>query len=552
MDGGSSVAVLTYLRLILESIDHPDLIRLTLHYLFGLQSVQPDADSARPVALIRRRKSENLVHQLSKGDEKPSPDLFNLADLILASLRSKSQQTVSATLRLLSVLLRRQHPRTLAALLKTRTASDSSERRTAGGQEQEVQILLSMVDNLVGSQAVESSYGRYLHDNRSLLETHICSVHGLSIPQVSTEAATPSNSELGQLDMKAHVLPAEDPVLQSLLALMEDFFANDIETNLGLTQVLIDLATCSYTRLEGWLLTDPANYLFDISETPSGDRVDQPGEAIMVDNPCLSTSENQLLRSVKLARREPTWSAESVSPVFAALDRLVRHVESFRHSIPDFENNISECRTMIEADDDAEAASSKQQNDPKWLHRSQGTSPARFTTPGQMGSINERLRSERLSGSESRTGSPRGRQPDHSSTPTLVGRLGHLQISPSRASSQASSREYSPSPLRNRAGDSTPSKPLKAFRPLAKALERRIKVARAGGPPVHGHAHEMSSSETSSVRSESAGPEAGHRASREVSLGHLLTNVIILQEFLMELAALVDVRATLFDEVRFC
>jgi hypothetical protein len=36
-----------------------------------------------------------------------------------------------------------------------------------------------------------------------------------------------------------------------------------------------------------------------------------------------------------------------------------------------------------------------------------------------------------------------------------------------------------------------------------------------------------------------------------VSVGHVLTNVIVLQEFLLELAALVQVRAGLFGEVRF-
>jgi len=535
----------------LESIDHPDLVRLTLHYLFGLQNLQPEAESARPVAKIRRRKSENLVNRLAKGDEKPSPDLFSLADLIMASLKSKSQQTISATLRLLSVLLRRQHPRTLAALLKTRTTNDSDERRTVGGQEKEVHTLLSMVEDMIGVQAVENSYEKYLDDNRSLLETHPCSGPRLSIPKPINEAEIPTNSGSGQPDMKAHMLPVEDSVLQSLLTLVDDFFVNDIETNLGLTQVLIDLATCSYTRLEGWLLTDPAKYEYNDDERVSGDQGHEPAEATIVNNRWLSTTEYKLLRNVKLARREPSWSAESVSPVFAALDRLVRKVESFRQSIPDFDTNISECRTMIEADDDTDAVSGRHQNDSKWLHRSQGTSPTRPKTTAQIGSINERLRSERISSSESRTGSPRGRQLDHPSTPTLVGRLSHLHISPSRGSSQPSSREYSPSPLRNRAGDSTTSKPIKAFRPLAKALERRIKVAHTGGP-VHSHVQELSSSETSSVRSESVGPEAGSNASREVSVGHLLTNVIILQEFILELAALVDVRATLFEEVRFC
>ena len=36
-----------------------------------------------------------------------------------------------------------------------------------------------------------------------------------------------------------------------------------------------------------------------------------------------------------------------------------------------------------------------------------------------------------------------------------------------------------------------------------------------------------------------------------VSVSHILTNVIVYQSFLMELASLVQVRAGLFDEVRF-
>ena len=37
----------------------------------------------------------------------------------------------------------------------------------------------------------------------------------------------------------------------------------------------------------------------------------------------------------------------------------------------------------------------------------------------------------------------------------------------------------------------------------------------------------------------------------EVSLAHILTNTIILQDFILELAAVVQTRASLFDEVRF-
>jgi len=39
--------------------------------------------------------------------------------------------------------------------------------------------------------------------------------------------------------------------------------------------------------------------------------------------------------------------------------------------------------------------------------------------------------------------------------------------------------------------------------------------------------------------------------SREASLSHVLTNVVVLQEFVLEMAAVMQVRASLFGEVKF-
>ena len=47
------------------------------------------------------------------------------------------------------------------------------------------------------------------------------------------------------------------------------------------------------------------------------------------------------------------------------------------------------------------------------------------------------------------------------------------------------------------------------------------------------------------------GRESGMRRDGEVALGALLTNVVVLQEFALEVAALVEARAGLFGEVRF-
>ena len=64
VDGGSSVAVLTYLRRILESLDHPDMINLILHYLLALPEGGASATSVDvepSVSAARKRKSMDLA-----------------------------------------------------------------------------------------------------------------------------------------------------------------------------------------------------------------------------------------------------------------------------------------------------------------------------------------------------------------------------------------------------------------------------------------------------------------------------------------------------------
>jgi hypothetical protein len=58
--------------------------------------------------------------------------------------------------------------------------------------------------------------------------------------------------------------------------------------------------------------------------------------------------------------------------------------------------------------------------------------------------------------------------------------------------------------------------------------------------------------DTSTAPSESGRTDASTVVEEKtVSVSHVLTNVIVLQSFLFELASLVQVRAGVFDEVRF-
>ncbi|MCJ1439319.1 hypothetical protein MMC27_008711 [Xylographa pallens] len=546
-DGGSSVAVLTYLCHILESIDHPDLTRLILQYLFGIHNSSLDLESpARPTALARRRKSEGLVFQLANRGDNPSPDLFNLADLILGSLESKNQKTLAATLRLLSVILRKHHPQALVLLLKTRSNRDSDQRRTVDGHERQIDNLLSMAEDIDDAQSCEVSYDRYLQDSRIRLESHLCTAHLLSHSDMDNvrSATIPIKTELA---MKKHTLVAEDPLLLRLLGLMENFYLNDVETNLGLTEVLIDLASCGYTRIEGWFLTDPSKYTFS-NDVQAGEEITasigQKGESNRL------LPGQSLHDEPPLSRREPSWQTKDMSPVFSTIHKLVQKAEVFNEEIQDFSACLVECRIMIGADEGAGRALPTTIGVPRTLQDMPDRSLNRTRNNGQMESISERLRSERLSGSDSRNSSPRGRQLDHSSSQTLVGRLTHLYVSPARTPSQSSSRAYSPSPLRNLSIASTaPKLNTLAPRPSG-ALLRTIQIV-GGADKKRQHIRDLSSSEASSVRSESVEPESGGLATRDITLGHLLTNIVVLQEFILELAALIEIRAGLFEEIEF-
>ena len=432
----------------------------------------------------------------------------------------------------------------MTLLLKTRNPKKTDKCRTLGGQEKEVDVMLSMVERIADGGSLDDAYDRYLQDERGLLEAHPCSLPLLMAPFSELQAATVSKH--GHTPMKQHTLAVEDPVLKSLLSLVENFFLNDVETNLALTQVVIDLASCGYTKLEGWFLTDPDKYIYDDSQKSHTSQRGSSGTTADDDVSRVST----LHSTVTIARCEPSWSVDDVSPVCAALDRLVRQVEAFRHDIQDFSLLLSECRGTIEADEDVRPDPRMSEKENRKSTGSRSTSPTRAMPIPQIGSISERLRSERLSGSEPRNSSPRGRQLEPPSTPIVVGRLSHLRMSSSRSASETSSRAYSPSPLRQDSVASTPPKPpIVSARPRGRLLHRVNVVGKNVTAPRQ--AREVSGSEARSMRSESVGPEPTPMASGDVSLGHLLTNVVILQEFILELTALVEIRGSLFEEVRY-
>ncbi|VUC37424.1 unnamed protein product [Clonostachys rosea] len=291
IDGGSSVAVLTYLRRILEALDHPDMIHLILHYLLALPDIEPAQDlssSTTSISNARKRKSMDLATMMaSKSDTTVTPLLFNLVDLILACLRSRNQQTIHVTLQLVSAILKRHHRYAVITLLRTEILPGHTLQRTIGAHDQEVEYLMNLAGAIGGFDNFNDLYDDLLKDTKSRLESHSCSIK-LMAPPVGKikgrEATAPSEHPDSPREIREHTLRVDDPLLNAMLDLLESFFLNPVETNLSVTESLVDLGICGYMSVEGWLTRNPENYIYD-EEEEDIDEEDVEDVEVEVKNP---------------------------------------------------------------------------------------------------------------------------------------------------------------------------------------------------------------------------------------------------------------------------
>ncbi|KAH7152821.1 Retinoic acid induced 16-like protein-domain-containing protein [Dactylonectria macrodidyma] len=642
IDGGSSVAVLTYLRRILESLDHPDMINLILHYLLALpDSLPSNRASSSSVSLARKRKSMDLATMLAeKSDTTVTPLLFNLVDLILACLRSRNQQTIYVTLQLVSAILKRHHRYAIITLLRTDILPINNPRRTVGAHEQEVEYLMTLAGTIGGQDNFDEVYQSVLRDTMSRLESHPCSIK-LVAPRLSasnqrlpavTDSLPGAPREVGD-----HTLRPDDPLLNALLDLLETFFINPVETNLSVTETLVDLAICGYMKIEGWLARSPSAYTYEGDE---GDEESEPtdDEATEVDADELDmplSAEQEQIKAMERCRQRPQWTQASVPRVLNVLKRLEEQVVSYKKTIPRFDDLVQQRReafqtadAMLHSPAPPQKATPGQQETPDRGSLDEVSRSASPSRPSALEGLAHRLLSEL--GTPSRSGTPRGRKEQTrssgsgSATPSSKPGLAPPKEIFSERGSSTSRRSKSRSRVREEtssshgAGSDAVVSQVAAFA----AIDQTILSKRVGLPtpevdpiplnfdkkpvpePTETEAEEETAeSENEPVKPVEQGetPEQGELAATEptvaepvhtepvttepvatdasedkpddseskaeskegtdkqtddkepgtVSVSHIVTNVMILQSFLFELASLVQVRAGLFDEVRF-
>lgn len=620
-DGGSSVAVLTYLRHILDALDHPELVHMILQYLLALLDYTTGTSrEPRSPAAIKKRQSLILLSSAKEEEERLNPSLFNLVDLILGSTSSTSPQTITAALKLTTVILSKNHGYALGSLVKVMNIHRTEPHRTAGALNKELETYLSLAISIAGIEGVDEAYENYLKDTLSLLESHPCSLKTISLPAISPKNQSYfDSSEVPTRDVDPHYLLPEDPLFQTLTDLLLTFLTNDIETNLALTEAIVSLGTCSQLCLEGWLSVDPADYHFDTTASPE---------------PPIFSNDN--LRKMYLAERAPSWSPSATPQLLACLTELQRQIDALRSDIPDWDEHVASRKSAFRLHEEVaeEIKNGKLRRTsesiignmpggwapqiPRHVRKGESVGGSRAQSPrGRKEVLSERRNSPGMSterggsrfagsattvvGSPGRGGSPgvgggQGLRRGGASTAfedvdanvkavkdaVLMKRRIRFERVKGEKMMHVLLSKYQPPPKDDESAPPLPSSPRIEAQAQSASLALRDAdggaVRREGQREGEGQREREQEGEgqdceriretrqqgkTDSrddevlVEKEILPPQEGSESeeeeadTREASLMHILTNVVVLQDFVLEIVALVQVRASLFGEVRW-
>ena len=399
---GSAVAVMSYIEIMVRTLGHGQLSDLLVSFLMSEDNEEVAPPRPRHHSMLtlgdipprsksgvvtdnqhklRRRKSSAMALLEMEAPESrrqseyfTSMGRFTLKDLLLSNLRSQNQPTATAALQLLQcMLLQRCHlcvdrllvvyhdPKAtsfpepailLQAEITQPLLDDGEEKFTYPGAEDEVVpsvspgpiftqpdttystheremglylTLVSRVDPSHNEDAFSTGYDHYLRDALLAIQNQPCFWSG---------------GDAESRSILKHRLNAHDPLLSSVLESLRKFFSNKPEFNIALTGVLATLAVCPDRSLAGWLTfgTNDIHPVNEFEETAL-QGVDDDGDDRSIDfriEEKLSTESNFLPAS-----SVDEYSRPIVHTIFHG---LVAQLERYRQLVDDFDKYLLERR----------------------------------------------------------------------------------------------------------------------------------------------------------------------------------------------------------------
>lgn len=469
-----------------------------------------------------------LLTQPANDEDSMNPSLFSLVDLLLNSTTSSNPQTVIAAFRFITVALSKDHKYCINTLLQVTPATDTNPRRSHGALNAEIEAYLALAEDIAGEAGIDEAYESQLQDALRLIESHVCSTKVLSLQSLGISSAQPTyqpDTASTVPEVNSHYLRPDDILFQHILSALETFFTNNIELNLSVTESIISMVSCPHLRLEGWAAVEPRYY--DFSQAPVMELKDDAPDT---------------LQKLKQARIQPSWSAEHAPQLLGQLLNLQSELQKLSTIVPDFAQLVASRKQAFHLHDDISEAI---QNTTIHPPPSNSQLSANWT-PQKPQSLPQRI----LSGASTplRSQSPRGRvgTPDLRQTITSSPRPGSTASpSPRRERPRSGELQKRPQVPQNLLNDV-----IEAAN--SEALARRITfpLDTANGKQRLGNEVNGTNGANGS-HDEADGTEDSSGDIREASLSHILTNVVILQEFILEFVAVMQVRASMFGEVRF-
>ncbi|KAJ3571888.1 hypothetical protein NP233_g3461 [Leucocoprinus birnbaumii] len=395
---GSAVAVMSYIEVMLRTLDDGPLSDLLVTFLANEENDEP-RPSQRPQALLnlsqssapplsgstdramkhRRRKSSamTLLEMEAPDTRKPTgyftTSRFTLKDLLMSNLRSESQATATTALQLLQTLMLRFPQLTVERIFIVipdpyATSSppvpslldflhpagnkeeqdeenfhypDTEEKHshlpghngslfalpltTYNTHEREMNLYLNLISRVDPSHSADvfsTGYDYYLHDallsiqNRPAFQS-----------EVNSAEATPQ---------KKHRLNVNDPILSRILESLRRFFSNTPDYNIALTGFLAKLALHPDRSLAGWLT-------FSLSDPHSEQTWDS---AFVDDDDDRSIDfgiEESLVYETNILPAAP-MDADSRPVLHTIYYGLVNQLERYRQMVDDFDKFLVERR----------------------------------------------------------------------------------------------------------------------------------------------------------------------------------------------------------------
>ena len=186
--------------------------------------------------------------------------------------------------------------------------------------------LVSRVDPNHGEDAFSTGYDHYLRD---------------AIFSIQSQSCFALDMDLEARAKMKHRLNPNDPVLSLVLDSLRKFFSNTPDTNMALTGVLATLAICPDRSLAGWLTFAPKE-----SPTPSNAR--EQDDLVPYeddgDDRSIDFRIEEKLASESNALPASSMDEQSRPVVYAIIHGLVAQLERYRQMVDRFDQYLQERR----------------------------------------------------------------------------------------------------------------------------------------------------------------------------------------------------------------